>query len=258
MVYKEYINDDFQKFCEQLEFDIHLNNYKNILMDEEKLKNIIVLPNQFFYINDFTTGKNIFVHPNIEKITGYTAEEFNDFGRIYELIHPDDSEFVYEFSKRSISVCKYYKQELLKNPFASLFTIDFRLKHQNGNYIKLNRHTTCLKTDNEGNMVLALVFFTDISHKKWNNSFNINWIGDTRYMFHFDDLIKKYSKTYSITNREKEILNLLINGLSATEIAKKLFLSVHTVISHRKNLLHKTKTKNTAELVKLAIERDFF
>lgn len=258
MVNKEDINEDFKTFCKKLDFDIHLDNYKNELIDQEKLNNIIVLPNQFFYVNDFKTSRNICIHPNIEAITGYSPDEFYDFGRIYELIHPDDSEFVYEFSKRTIFICTYYKTELLKNPFTSLFTIDFRLKHKNGNYIRLNRNTTCLKTDKEGNMIFALVLYTDVSHIKRNNSFNINWIGDTKYKLHLDDLIRKYNINYNITKREKDILNLLIEGYSATEIAKKLFLSAHTIISHRKNLLHKTGSKNTAELIKRAIERNLF
>jgi DNA-binding CsgD family transcriptional regulator len=255
MIRPEDVSEDFRKFTRQLEFDLNLSSYKDQLIDWQKLDNTIVLPNQFFYINDFVTASNIYIHPNAELITGYSPKEFEDFGRIYELTHPNDMEFVYEFSKRSITFCKHYKQELLANPFQSLFTIDFRLKHRNGHYIKLNRQTTCLKTDREGNMVFALVYFNDVTSTKKGDGYNISWIGDTKYLFHFDDLLKKYSRNTHITCREKAILNLLTEGYSATKIAEKLNLSVHTVISHRKNLLEKTSTKNTAELVRFAIEK---
>jgi DNA-binding CsgD family transcriptional regulator len=257
MLKSEDINDDFYNFTHQiLEFAFDLDDYKDQLIDWEKVSNSFVLCNQFFYINDFSRSCNIYVHPNIKNVIGYQPEEFYDFARIYELIHPDDMEFVYEFSKRSIAFCKYYKQELLLNPFQTLFTIDFRIMHFDGNFIKLKRQTTCLKTDREGNMIFALVHFTDVTNTKRGNGYNISWVGDTKYIFYFDDLIKKYHKDCSITKRERIILNLLAEGQSATKIAEKLCLSVHTVISHRKHLLEKTGAKNTVELVKIAVEKD--
>jgi DNA-binding NarL/FixJ family response regulator len=57
-----------------------------------------------------------------------------------------------------------------------------------------------------------------------------------------------------ITSREKEVLELISQGLTNGEIAKKLFISVTTVDSHRKNLLAKFQVKNTAALVRLALE----
>ncbi|WP_407528085.1 response regulator transcription factor [Lacibacter sp. MH-610] len=55
-----------------------------------------------------------------------------------------------------------------------------------------------------------------------------------------------------ITRREKEVLELLADGLTNHEIAEKLFLSHTTVDSHRKSLVTKLKAKNTPELIKLA------
>lgn len=57
-----------------------------------------------------------------------------------------------------------------------------------------------------------------------------------------------------LTNREKELLPLLVEGLTSAEIAERLFISESTVISHRKNILHKLNLKNTAALVKYALE----
>ncbi len=58
-----------------------------------------------------------------------------------------------------------------------------------------------------------------------------------------------------ITSRELEVLNLLAEGFTNQEISKKLFLSEHTIISHRKNLISKLQAKNSAELVKIAMEK---
>jgi len=56
-----------------------------------------------------------------------------------------------------------------------------------------------------------------------------------------------------LTKREKEVLEHIADGLTNGEIAEKLFLTVATVDSHRKNMLTKFNVKNTAALVKLAI-----
>ncbi len=57
-----------------------------------------------------------------------------------------------------------------------------------------------------------------------------------------------------ITRREKEVLELIADGLTNNEIAAKLFISVSTVDTHRKNLLAKFESKNIASLIKTAVQ----
>jgi DNA-binding NarL/FixJ family response regulator len=57
-----------------------------------------------------------------------------------------------------------------------------------------------------------------------------------------------------LSSREKEILGLIAEGYTNPQIAAKIFLSPFTVDSHRKNLLAKLNVKNTATLIKLAVE----
>jgi DNA-binding NarL/FixJ family response regulator len=58
-----------------------------------------------------------------------------------------------------------------------------------------------------------------------------------------------------LTRREEEVLILIAKELSNPDIAAKLFLSVETVNSHRKNLMRKLDVKNTAGLVKYALQQ---
>ena len=57
-----------------------------------------------------------------------------------------------------------------------------------------------------------------------------------------------------ITNREHEVLQLIAFESTSQEIAKELYISNHTVISHRKNLMEKLEVKNTAGLVRRGFE----
>jgi len=72
--------------------------------------------------------------------------------------------------------------------------------------------------------------------------------------------LKAYQKFSAIalpelSPREKEILGLIAEGYTNPQIAEKIFLSSFTVDSHRKNLLAKLNVKNTACLIRLAVER---
>ncbi|HMR58423.1 MAG TPA: response regulator transcription factor, partial [Cyclobacteriaceae bacterium] len=60
-----------------------------------------------------------------------------------------------------------------------------------------------------------------------------------------------------ITRREKEVLECIAQGLTNPQIAEKLFVSITTIESHRKNLLHKLNVNNTASLVRQAFYYEF-
>ncbi|MFN5649667.1 MAG: response regulator [Sphingobacteriales bacterium] len=58
-----------------------------------------------------------------------------------------------------------------------------------------------------------------------------------------------------LTRRENEILRLIAEGLANPQIAEKLFLSISTVDTHRKSLMRKLNIKNTALLVRYAVDQ---
>ncbi len=66
-------------------------------------------------------------------------------------------------------------------------------------------------------------------------------------------IIEDYTqKLESLTNREKEVLQLIANEKTSNQIAEGLHLSIHTVQTHRKNIWKKLNIKSYAELIKIA------
>ena len=59
-----------------------------------------------------------------------------------------------------------------------------------------------------------------------------------------------------ITEREHEILQLIVDGLTSKEIAEKLFISPRTVDTHRANLMEKLELHNIADLVRYSIQHE--
>jgi len=77
------------------------------------------------------------------------------------------------------------------------------------------------------------------------------------FLCHEVDLFlkKKLSQQVFLTPRETDLLRLIVDGYTNLEIAEKLFLGVETINSYRKNLLFKLNARNTAVLVKIALEQ---
>lgn len=71
------------------------------------------------------------------------------------------------------------------------------------------------------------------------------------------DLLLRRRSTQPVwlTPREKELLGFIVEGYTNAEIAEKMFLGVETINSYRKNLLVKMGARNTAVLVRMALEQ---
>ena len=69
-----------------------------------------------------------------------------------------------------------------------------------------------------------------------------------------DALIRKnLHKFVLLSIREKEVIRLIVEGKSSAEIADCLFLSIHTVNNHRKNIIHKLDVTSLSQLIKFAV-----
>jgi DNA-binding NarL/FixJ family response regulator len=80
--------------------------------------------------------------------------------------------------------------------------------------------------------------------------------GETFLCNEIDALMRKRTEQpVWLTARERELLRLIVDGYTNQEIADKIFLSVETIKTYRKNLILKLGAKNSMMLVKLAIEK---
>lgn len=70
-----------------------------------------------------------------------------------------------------------------------------------------------------------------------------------------EDTVSLFPK---LSERESEVLKLIGEEMSSQDIADKLSLSLHTVENHRANMINKAGVKNTAGLIRWAVENDLF
>jgi LuxR family transcriptional regulator len=74
------------------------------------------------------------------------------------------------------------------------------------------------------------------------------------YICEQDEFVTKhYAKFRLLSKREKEIIKLIVDGKSSYYISEVLFISMHTVNNHRKNICRKLEVKSLSELIRFAI-----
>ncbi|MDI3319936.1 response regulator transcription factor [Pinibacter soli] len=101
--------------------------------------------------------------------------------------------------------------------------------------------------------------FTDITHFKNDNK--IIFVAEKNNADSNDcelitrDVFSPDKNPVHLTKREIEVLKCINVGLSSKQIADKLFASLNTINNHRKNILKKTHTKNTSELISFALKQ---
>ena len=192
---------------------------------------------------------------NIGELSPYTKQEWQNkpASFLVENIHPEDSFYVlsavqlamekiirlpverqgdvkYSIYARMLNAHKAYRWVLIQMP---------------GLYINLENRTTC-----------GLMMVTDLSHLGFENRSVMMMLTDkvknknVYYHISSNDLLQLVNVTLPhITEREQEVLRLMIKGLNTPQIAATLHISYHTVENHKRNLRKKTATKTAAELV---------
>jgi DNA-binding CsgD family transcriptional regulator len=74
------------------------------------------------------------------------------------------------------------------------------------------------------------------------------------YLCEQDQFVRcNYAKFKALTKREQQIIRLIVDGRSSYIISELLFISVHTVNNHRKNIAKKLEVRSLSELIKFAI-----
>lgn len=204
-----------------------------------------LLLSQAIYLVNWKTIK-IDYQRGIDKLLGYTKEEFNH-DLLSEFYHPDDiRRYVY-----LVKLTNEWARKLKPDPFSIETLIDYRIKKKDGSYIKVMRQSTVFESCVDKSLKSSFSLLTDISRIKTSTSVNLSVISRKNGRILLEDNQDQITPP-PLSPREKEILIQLKEGLNSKAIAEKLHISCHTVDTHRRNMLAKTKCKNVVELVQLA------
>lgn len=200
--------------------------------------------NQYLSVFDMLHMKTMFVSQGSLKFLGVRPEELTAF-HIKEAMHPDD------LKRHELGLLKMFK--IAHDLFAAksgemVLSSNFRLRTPDGKYPNQLVQCYFFYSPVPNNTVYLINIKTDISwSKKIKNDFHY-YLGKNISNFRYPDE-ELLGIVPPFTEREFEIIRLINEGLDSEHIAEKLFLSRHTVNTHRKNILDKTGKAHISELI---------
>jgi len=221
------------------DFTVLKNRFKS-----EYALNCPLTGSSFFFIFDLTKMAFLYVSPSVQAITGYSSKQFMDGGLIFTLsnYHPDDA----LRHKIILQEMMSYNDSLPINDRCMYrYSSEFRLRRVDGRYIRLLDQHTCFLKDEEGHPLLDFIVYTDITFFKTDNRiiFTISKYDEEKK--EFIEVQQNYLpelKDGILSKREVEILDYINLGLSNKEMSDKMFLSLYTIETHRKNIKKKTRS----------------
>jgi DNA-binding CsgD family transcriptional regulator len=227
---------------------------EQILTDllESPLFNQYVFSNNAAYIIDHSTFTYRYISLNAEDILPISRKELLEKGlsKALELMHPDDLTAIgLIFEKVTNLILTQPKEERFYNHFC--YSMRYLTKH---GIMRIYQQNIPITLNESGLPYLGLALVSDITpyaqYEGVTYKLSLNLPGKPV------KTILSGSSNHSITpftDREKEIVSHLAEGLDSVDIAEKLFISEGTVRTHRKNILEKTGAKNAVHLVRMAV-----
>ena len=130
-------------------------NAENAL-DEQKTFLEGILNNSVcgLYIYDLTKQTNIQINDRYTDILGYTLDDITQIDDFGQLFHPDDQDKVLE-----------HISEVISSDTSTLVSLEYRIKHKNGNWVWCYSYDSILKRDKHGAPLLMLGTFIDVTEK---------------------------------------------------------------------------------------------
>jgi len=216
-----------------------------------------VFSNQSIRILDTSSMKYLYISESNKELTGYTVKEIEKGGLLfaYKLTHLID---IFRLAKATLKVKAALKKLSNDAKMRARFSFDIRFTCKDGTVKKVLQNCHILKLNQKEEPLVLLFASTDITAYKSDTYMNYSlsvYEADTGFVTILKDSIAEESCPLSA--RELEVLNQTASGLSAKEIADKLVLSLETVKTHRRNMLQKVNAKNTVEMVRIAIAKNW-
>lgn len=196
---------------------------------QKKLLNIFSVGDYYYYIFNVKESKLDLLCEEISSVLGYKHNEV-DLAFLISLFHPEDQPWFLNIENKIVEFFSALTEEQIPN---YKVRYDYRIRKNDGKYIRILQQTIALQHSEVGGILKSFGVHTDISDLKMEGKPVLSFIG---------------------LNGEPFLL-MLVNGRKTKEIAVALNISQETVSTHRRNILTKTKSRNTSELVVMAIKK---
>lgn len=200
----------------------------------------------FFYLFDFVQMRYLYCSESIRDIMGYSARDWIERGPdwVFSTVFPDDVRRLKDLHKALFA--QYYSLPVADRKDYK-YVWEVRVVRKDGRVIWLMQRGSFIEVDPEGKPMITFDVLSDTTPFKKDNSMTL-----TMFKHADNQDFKLYfplAPHEPFSKREIELINLLSLGLNSKEIAEKLFISPHTVDTHRRNMLRKAGVSDSMKLV---------
>jgi DNA-binding CsgD family transcriptional regulator len=128
-----------------------------------------------------------------------------------------------------------------------------KVKRKDGKDLRILIRYVPLELDENKVPKMGIITLDDITHLVKGDFywFRIEFDESKDTQHHMFSTDKKYNKNDIVSEREKDVLRLIADGIESKEIGKKLFISTNTVDNHRRNMINRTGAKDSTALIQL-------
>jgi hypothetical protein len=221
--------------------------FKGITPDDPLLpevEKLTAINNQYFFVADLIQLKILYSSNRITQMIGIKPEELSPY-HFMELAHPQDLQ---RLSIYRANMLRSAQRLFIAGKGRLLISSTVKLRNPKGEYTEM--------------LVQSLIFYNEIPYKTvflFDVQTSMERFKKIKHGYHYysgnnlaffkypDHELLNIGNPFSA--REFEIIRLIESGLSSDQIARKLFLSLHTVNTHRRNILKKSGKAHFSEVI---------
>jgi DNA-binding CsgD family transcriptional regulator len=249
---REHLAKEYASVLSQQKFVREELDYSILEQHKQMLSHLAEVSNCGVTVFDLFTGKHVFSSYNMEELFGFDMLSIEKIGNKYinSRTHPDD---YLSLTRNGISLLRFFYSTPVDERIKYKLINEYRILNAQDKYLRVIEQHQVLELDPRGNVWLALAVM-DISP----NQEEYQGVKSQLFNYKTGQLVPVPTSQSDavgkpeLTQRERQVLELIRDGYFSKEISEKLFISVHTVNTHRQRILEKLGVDNSMEAVKYA------
>jgi hypothetical protein len=210
----------------------------------QKLNRVMEENDQFITVSNLAEIKFLYASEGIRRMIGVDPARLNP-GHFVEVVHPDD---LIRLGLLRAQTFVVEKEVLETKKGSSLVSFTIRLRNTAGVYFNCLCQAYFFYSPIPPSGVYLIQVISNVDHIEMRKRGFHHYKGKDLSYFRFPDQ-ELLNIGPDFSSRELEILKLIESGMSSKEIADKLFVSVHTVNTHRRNILDRCGKCNISNLI---------
>ncbi len=243
---------DYYQLLAKQSFDAEKLDYRILERHKKLLDQLDVVGSSAISIFDMYKKEHVYFSSKYNTLFGYDIDQAHAEGNSYadRRVHPDDMPSLLEAGMDFLRFI-YAVEPAHRRDYKMVS--QYRIEKTKAKYIHVMEQWTALELDDTGQVWLALSVMDMAPYFDEDVAFGCRALNlRTGERFEFPPKEREVLDRPSLSLRESEILQLISQGMISKEIADRLFISIHTVNTHRQRIIEKLNVNNTFEAITYA------